>query len=283
MRIAVTAASGSLGRAISLALKKEVGAENIVGIARTPENAKGLGVEIRQGDYNNKEQLVEALNGIDTVLLVSGMDTPEKRIPQHRNVIVAAKEAGVKKIVYTSIIGAEEGTAFSPIVQSNRQTEEDVRNSGLNWSIGRNGIYIEPDIEYIDEYKKRGEIWNCAGNGKCGYTTRGELAFAYANMLIEEKHNGKTYNLSGEAITQTELAKLLNTTFSTSLVFNDMMVSEYRAERIAELGDFLGTVIAGIYEGIRNGASNQPSNYEQAAGRPHISWETYFKEIKDKQ
>jgi NAD(P)H dehydrogenase (quinone) len=58
------------------------------------------------------------------------------------------------------------------VVQSNRQTEADVRASGLAWVIGRNGIYIEPDVEYIDRYRAAGAVANCAGDGRCGYTTR---------------------------------------------------------------------------------------------------------------
>ena len=134
------------------------------------------------------------------------MDDPLKRAQQHRNVIKAAQVAGIRKIVYTSIIGSEIGSAFSPIVQSNRQSEEDVKNSGLEWVIGRNGLYIEPDLEYIDNYVKEGGIVNCAGEGKCAYTNRDELAFAYWKMLVEEKHNGKTYNLLGEPIKQSQLA-----------------------------------------------------------------------------
>jgi NAD(P)H dehydrogenase (quinone) len=124
---------------------------------------------VRAGDYTVPEQLERAFHGIDTVLLVSGMDAPDKRIGQHRNVIAAAKTAGVTKMVYTSVQGPEVGTAFSPIVQSNRQTEADVRASGMAWAVGRNGIYIEPDLEYIDTYKASGEIANCADEGRCGY------------------------------------------------------------------------------------------------------------------
>jgi NAD(P)H dehydrogenase (quinone) len=58
-----------------------------------------------------------------------------------------------------------------------------VRESGLAWAISRNGIYIEPDIDYIDTYISTGEIANCAGNGKCGYTTRDELAYAHFVQL----------------------------------------------------------------------------------------------------
>lgn len=185
MKVAVTAASGKLGKEIVKATVSLLSKSDVIGLARTPERATDLGVEIRPGDYNDKEALEKSLKGIDVLLLVSGMDAPDKRIGQHRNVIQAAKKSGVKKIVYISIQGAEDGNLFSNVVQSNRQTGQDVIKSGLDWVIGRNGIYIEPDIEYIESYKKEGGIRNCAGDGKTGYTTRPELGYAYAKMLIE--------------------------------------------------------------------------------------------------
>ncbi|MCR9152727.1 MAG: NAD(P)H-binding protein [Bacteroidetes bacterium] len=271
MKIAVCSASGQLGSAIVNQLKAQIGAEQVIGIARTPAKAEKLGIEIRKGDYNSLEEFKVALKGVNKVLLVSGMDAPEKRIPQHRNVIEAAVYNGVGKIVYTSIIGAEKDTAFSPIVQSNRQTEEDVKNSGLSYAIGRNGIYIEPDLEYIETYKKEGGIRNCAGDGKCVYTSRDELAFAYSRLLLHDQLEGKSYNLCGPAISQAELAVLINEVYKTNLNFQSVSVESYRRERQAALGDFLGTVIAGIYEGIRNGANDVPSNYATVAGRAHKS------------
>ena len=283
MKIAVTAATGHLGAAIVNATTKLLGRENVIAITRSPLKAQALGVQVRQGDYNNGVEFERALDGVDQVLLVSGMDAPEKRIEQHRNVIGAAVVAGVKKLVYTSVQGAEEGNTFSPIIQSNRQTEDDIRTCGLDWAIGRNGIYIEPDVEYIDTYKKNGEIANCAGDGECGYTTRPELAYAYARMLTDSSLDGKTYNLHGETITQQALTHYFNKTFGTDLNFRSMTVAEYREERIAELGEFLGTVIAGIYDGIRNGYLDNPSDFAEAAGRPHQSWDDYFAALKGKR
>ena len=280
-KIGVTAVSGQLGSEIAKATIKVVGAEHVIGLARTPANASELlGIEIRPGDYDSPVDLVKSLQGIDSLLIVSGMDSPDKRVEQHRHVITAAKRAGVGKIVYTSVQGAEDNTAFSPIIQSNRQTEDDVQNSGLQWVIGRNGIYIEPDVEYIEEYKRRGEIANCAGDGMCGYTTRPELAYAYARMLTDSKHNGRIYNLHGEPMTQKQLAEYLNKAFGTDLKYRTMSVAEYRAERITELGEFIGNVIAGIYEGIRSGAANNESQYSIAAGRNHQSWQEFFDGLK---
>jgi NAD(P)H dehydrogenase (quinone) len=282
MKIAVTAASGQLGMEIVKATVALLSKEHVIGLARTPEKARHLGIEIRPGDYNNKTDLEKSLRSVDALLLVSGMDAPEKRIEQHRNVIQSAKNNDVKKIVYTSIQGPESHTAFSPVVQSNRQTEQDISSSGLDWVIGRNGIYIEPDIESIEAYKKSGGIFNCAGEGRCGYTTRSELAYAYARMLTQDQHNAQTYNLHGEAITQYELTEYMNNAFGTDLTYTPMTVEEYRKDRIAKHGEFLGNVIAGIYQGIREGAFDNPSHYHKAAGREHLSWQSYFADIKSK-
>lgn len=279
MTIAVTAASGKLGSEILRAVSR-LGTHAVIGLARSPAKAEHLGVEIRKGDYDSRSELENSLRAVDSVLLVSGMDEPSKRVEQHRNVIRAAENVGVRKMVYTSVQGAEAGTTFSPIVQSNRQTEQDLRESGLDWAIGRNGIYIEPDVEYIESYKKAGCIANCAGDGKCGYTTRPELAYAYARMLTENRHNGKTYNLHGETITQEQLAEYMNRAFGTSLSYTEMSLEEYRRDCIASLGKFLGGAIAGIYAGIRAGALDNPSHFSEAAGREHQSWEAYFANLR---
>ncbi len=231
---------------------------------------------MRPGDYADAHQLSTSLKGVTTLMLVSGNEQPEERIRQHRNVLDAAKSAGVGKVVYTSVQGAEAGTAFSPVVQSNRQTEADVRNSGMDWVIGRNGIYIEPDIDSIDDYLTKGEVANCAGDAMCGYTTRSELAEAYARMLTRSAHNGHTYRLHGQPMTQVQLVEYINRAFKTQLAYRSMGVEEYREDRIAALGEFIGSVIAGIYEGIRNGAHDQPSDFAAATGRPHQPWDDYF-------
>ncbi|SDB50239.1 SDR family oxidoreductase [Bauldia litoralis] len=279
MTIAVTAASGQLGAEIIRKLGASPGVGPVIGLARSPEKASGLGIEVRPGDYGQPDQIRTSLANVDTLLLVSGMDAPDKRIEQHRNVIEAARQAGVGKIVYTSIQGPEEGTSFSPVVQSNRQTEADIRASGMDWAIGRNGIYIEPDVDYIESYRKRGEIANSAGDGRCGYTTRSELALAYVRLLTRSDHDRQTVNLNGTPITQSQLVSYLNGAFGTQLIYRAMSSAAYAADRTAELGPFLGQVIAGIYDGIRLGANDTPGDFEAVAGRPHQGWDDYFRSL----
>jgi NAD(P)H dehydrogenase (quinone) len=280
MKVAVTAGSGTLGSTVIRHLIPVIGKENILAIARNADKAKNLGVKVQKGDYNNKEDFLAALPGMDVVLIVSGMDTPENRIAQHRNIIQASIETGVRKIVYTSIAGESGNSTFDPIVLANRQTEKDIQESGLEWSIGRNGLYIEPDIEFIDEYKKEGKIANCAGDGLCSYTTRDELAAAYAQMILNDEPNGKVFNLAGEAISQQQLCGYLNRAFDTDLVYEDLGPEAYLEFQLEHNGAYLGPIIAGIYRKIRAGEFHMQSDFDAAAGRPHISWEVYFNSLK---
>lgn len=233
-------------------------------------------IEVRPGDYDKLDDLRVSLQGVEALILVSGMASPEDRIRQHRNVIEAAKTARVRKIVYTSIQGPEEDTAFSPVVRSNRQTEADICASGLDWAIGRNGIYIEPDVEYIDSYRAKGEIANSADNGKCGYTTRSELAHAYTALAAQGSLNNQTFDLNGSPITQEQLAQYLNAAFGTDLTYRAMSSTEFAADRTAELGDFIGPIIGGIYDGISKGIYDRHGDYELVTGRPHQTWDDYF-------
>lgn len=280
MTFAVTAVSGQLGHSIAKKLIALPGDVPVIGLARTPGKVTDLGIEVRPGDYDQPDQLKASLAGVDALVIVSGMAAPEDRIRQHRNVIDAARAAGVRKLVYTSIQGPDVGTPFSAVVQSNRQTEADIMASGLDWAIGRNGIYIEPDIEYLDSYKARGEIANSAGQGKCGYTTRSELAHAYAALLTRDDLNGAAYDLNGTPITQSDLTDYLNRTFGTDLTYREMTPEAFGADRSAELGDFIGPIIGGIYEGIRQGAYDRPGDFAEVTGRPHQSWDEYFSTLR---
>jgi NAD(P)H dehydrogenase (quinone) len=268
--IAITAVSGRLGRAVARKVVEKKGEKRVVGIARTPEKARDLGIEIRKGDYNQREDFVAAFQGIDVALIVSGMDAPDKRIGQHRNVIEGARAAGVRKIVYSSIFGHVGKCAFDTIITSNRQTEDDVKQSGMQWIIGRNGLYIDADLEAVDAYRNAGKIANSAGEGRCAYTSRSELATAYANLLMDDSLNGRIYNLCGESVTQQALTDAINAVFNENLVYEPMSVEAYLRDRIQTHGEFLGTIIGGIYQGIREGVFDIASDFKQAAGRDHL-------------
>ena len=110
MSIVVTGATGHLGHlAVEALLARGVAAEQIVAVGRDAERLAELavrGVAARRADYNDRASLKEAVGGAEKVLLISGSE-PGQRIPQHRNVVDAAKEAGVDRIAYTSVLRAD--------------------------------------------------------------------------------------------------------------------------------------------------------------------------------
>src|SRR6218665_1168815 len=104
MTIAITGATGQLGRIVLDKLKAKLPADQIVALARSPERAGDLGVEVRAFPDDAPDAPGRA--GVDTLLLISGSEVG-KRVPQHSAVIASAKQAGVGRIVYTSLLRAD--------------------------------------------------------------------------------------------------------------------------------------------------------------------------------
>jgi len=152
MKIAVSAASGRLGHAIISELITITEIENIVAIVRDPAKLKIGQIETRVADYQSLEEMDAALQGIDTLIIISApVAEGGDRLQLHRNVINAAVSAGVGKLIYTSLIsnGGEASTLFSDFASINRRTEEYVKGSGLKWIIARNGLYLDLDVVQI--------------------------------------------------------------------------------------------------------------------------------------
>jgi NAD(P)H dehydrogenase (quinone) len=280
MKAAITAASGQLGSEIVHATAVLLGKENVIAVARNPEKVTASDVEVLAGDYDSVAELKTAFSEVDIALLVSGMAPPDKRVVQHKNVIDAAKHAGVNRMVFSSIVGSNKSRSFNPIIESMRNTEEYIKNSGMDWTIGRNDLYLEPDLDYLDNYIDDGKITNCAADGKCRYTSRKELAFAYAKIIANPGHESSTYNLTGSAITQHQLAEIFNEVFGTRFHYEPLSVNDYEKDRKEALGEFMGKIVVGIYEGIRNGDFDVKSDFEKVSGRLHTSFQQIMEHYK---
>ena len=163
MTIAVTAATGQLGRLVVAKLKAKRPASEIVALARHPAKAADLGVAVREADYSKPETLAKALAGVDTLLLISSSEIGQ-RVAQHRNVIEAAKKAGVKRIVYTSLLRAD-STPLS-LGEEHRATEADLKASGVPFTILRNGWYTENYTGAIGGALAGGAYVGTSGEGK---------------------------------------------------------------------------------------------------------------------
>lgn len=270
MKVAVTAASGRLGKVILEALIDQVGSKNVVAIARSPDKISVSEIEKRRADYLSESEFERALQGIDTVLMISSPTGPDDRVVMHRNIITGAQAAGVRKILFTSVIGngKERDTLYGPTRAINRQTEADVMNSGLEWIIGRNGLYLELDIEHIIKAADDGVFNNSGGNGRCCYISRPELAVAWAKLAVEEVHNGKVFNLVGESKTQAELVAYVNECCGLNVAYAAVSDEAYMGRVEPVRGELVAKMITGCYQSIRVGAFDVESDFAAAAGRP---------------
>jgi len=225
MKIGVTGATGQLGRLVVEKLKQKVAADTIVALVRNPEKAADLGVETRPFDYTQPETLVTSLKGIDKLLLISGNEIGQ-RLPQHKAVIEAAKQAGVKQITYTSILHADS----SPLGLAGEHlgTEVAIKESGLTYTILRNGWYTENYTGSAKGAVGAGAFIGNAGDGKIASAARVDYAEAAAVVLASEVHENKTYELAGdEAYTLTELAAEISRQTGKTVPYNNLTEAEY--------------------------------------------------------
>lgn len=243
MKIGITAATGQLGKLVVESLKQKVASENIVLLVRTPEKASDLGLEAKAFDYSNKESQVEALKGIDTLLLISGSEVGQREA-QHANVIASAKEAGVKKIVYTSVLHAD--TSTLSLAVEHIATEKNLKESGLTYTILRNGWYTENYAGSIGGALAGGAFIGSVGDGKISSAARIDFAEAAATVLATEGHDGKVYELAGDtSYTLTDLAAEISAQTGKTLPYANLPEVEY-AKILTSFGlpEFLAQAIA---------------------------------------
>ncbi|HIV76179.1 MAG TPA: SDR family oxidoreductase [Candidatus Sphingomonas excrementigallinarum] len=227
MTIAVTGATGQLGRLIIESLKSKVAADGIVALVRSPEKAGDLGVEARAFDYSRADQLAPALAGVDTLMLVSSSEIGQRAV-QHRNVIEAAKQAGVGRIVYTSVLHAD--TSPLDLAAEHRETEAAFAEAGIPTTILRNGWYSENYAGSIQGALMSGALVGSAGEGRVSSAARADYAEAAATVLTSAGHEGKTYELAGDvAWTLPNLAAEISLQTGRDIPYKDLPEADYAA------------------------------------------------------
>ena len=109
--IAITGVTGALGGEVVRLLAGADLRLDLRLLARDPARAPAVDTDVRRCDYGDAASGVEALRGVDTLLMVSASESADRRA-QHRTFVEAAARAGVRRIVYTSFAGAAEDAAY---------------------------------------------------------------------------------------------------------------------------------------------------------------------------
>lgn len=224
MTLAVSAATGQLGRLVLAGLK---GRTDVVALARDPAKAADLGFPVRVADYGRPETLVPALDGVTRLLLISSSEVGQ-RAPQHRNVLAAARAAGVGQVIYTSLLHADRSPLS--LAEEHRDTEAALEASGLDHVILRNGWYTENYLGALPAALAHGALVGSAGTGRIASAARADYAAAAVAVLTGEGFAGRTLELAGDdAWTLADLAAEVSRQTGRTIPYHDLPQADYAA------------------------------------------------------
>lgn len=271
MKMGVTGASGQLGRLVVQQLLDKCQATDVVAIVRDPGKAAdlaGAGVELRVADYDDRPSLDAAVVGLDKLLLISSNELG-RRFAQHKNVIDAAKAAGVKHVIYTSAPKAT--TSALILAPEHKATEEYLASSGLSYTVLRNNWYTENYAQSIRTAQKTGALVAAVGEGRVASASRADYAEAAAAVLVGEGHEGKVYELTGDhAWDYNELAATIAEVTGTPCSYKAVEPAEIAAAMTAAgVDEGIAGFVAALDGNIAEGAlANATDDLATLTGRP---------------
>ncbi|EKA9347873.1 SDR family oxidoreductase [Cronobacter sakazakii] len=279
--IAITGATGQLGQRVIDTLLNTVAAQEIVAIVRNPAKAAALsarGVQVRAADYNDAAALTAALAGVEKVLLISSSEVGQ-RATQHRNVIDAAKTAGVKLIAYTSLLHADR----SPLGLADEHvaTEKMLADAGIPYVLLRNGWYTENYLASVPPALEHGVFIGSAGDGKIASASRQDYAEAAAKVLTLDNQAGRVYELAGDhAWTLRDLSALLSKETGKTVAYQNLSEADFAAALTgAGLPEGFAKMLADSDIGASKGGLFDDSHQLSALiGRPTTSLEASLRE-----
>ncbi len=271
--IAITGASGHLGRLVIRELLQKVPADQVVALVRDPAKVKDMtnkGVRVRRADYSRPETLTTALSGIGKLLLISSSEVGQ-RVLQHRNVIDASKQAGVKLLAYTSILQAD--TSPLSLADEHRETEAAIKASGVPAVILRNSWYSENYLAAIPVALEHGVVLGSAAEGRIASAPRADYAAAAASVLLAEDQAGKIYELAGDsAYTLGELAAMIGQHSDKAVTYINLPQEEYKNALIdAGFPEPFAALLADSDVGAsKGGLFDESRQMSQLIGRPTV-------------
>ncbi|SFE07137.1 Uncharacterized conserved protein YbjT, contains NAD(P)-binding and DUF2867 domains [Actinacidiphila alni] len=255
--IIVTGATGQLGRDIVERLLSYVPAERIGASVRDPGKARDLldrGVRVRQGDFADPAGLAHAFEGASQVLVVSAGTTGEAALALHRAAIDAAVEAGARRVLYTSHMGASPTSLFAPM-PDHAATETMLRECGTDWTSLRNGYYASSAIMLLGDAVRTG-VLAAPEDGPISWTAHADLAEAAARVLAADGGPvGPTAPLTGgEALDLAAIAELASELSGRKVERVVVTDEEYRANLLGHGGSaWLADLLLGMFAASRQG------------------------------
>lgn len=268
MKIGITGATGQLGRLVVEKLKERKNSLDLIALVRSPKKAADMGVEAKAFDYTQPDNMPEQLKDVDHLLLISSSEVGQRKA-HHQHVIDAAKQAGVKWIVYTSLLHADSSPLS--LAAEHVETERMLKESGIPHTILRNGWYTENYIASVPGAVQAGTFIGSASDGRIAFATREDYAEAAAVVLTGEGHVGKLYELAGDnAYTLADLAAEISKQTDKDIPYLNMSEADYSgALASAGLPDPVAAAFASFDTGAaKGGLFDDKKELSKLIGRP---------------
>lgn len=237
MVLGITGASGQLGRLAALAALRETPASRVVLMSRSPADLSDFaaqGVAVRTADFSQPETLPAAFSGVDRLLLISTSNDTGLRRDQHAAAIVAARNAGVAHLAFTSMPNVDRPAhPVGEAAEEYRAAEVQIGQSGVPWTILRNAPYAE--LHAVDRLAlslPTGEVRINSGAGTAAFVSRADVAQAAVAVLLQgERHFGMTYDLTGpDLLTYREVTARLAAALGRTIRYADVDDATFAAE-----------------------------------------------------
>ncbi|WCT61508.1 NAD(P)H-binding protein [Limosilactobacillus portuensis] len=226
-KIIINGVDGNLGKQVVTDIINLIPKKNVILTAPSDEplqQYQKLGFKTAVIDFTHTETLDPVFKDADKVLLISMPFVGKKRRQAHKNVIDAAKKAGVKQIIYTSLVNADDPTNPSVEKKDHIYTENYIKDSGLDYIFLRNSQYAEAMItNYFTYVKSDGVLKNNQGDGLMAYISRRDCAKAAAYALASNDYHHAILNINGpEAMTISKFIQIGNEATGNHVTYQEI-------------------------------------------------------------
>ena len=256
--IGVTGATGTIGRGVAERLAADGVRQRLV--VRDPTRAPQLaGADVRVASYADFESARTALDGLETMFMVSASEHPD-RLSEHFTFVNAAVAAGVARILYLSFYGASEHSSFL-LARDHWHTEQHIAKAGVAYTFLRDNIYADflPLMAGPD-----GVIRGPASDGRVGAVAQRDVIDVASTVLLEPAaHDMETYEITGpESLTLAEAAEIIGRATGRAMSYEPETVEQAFASRAGTgAPDWLVAAWVSTYTAIAAGELDGVSNH----------------------
>jgi uncharacterized protein YbjT (DUF2867 family) len=232
--ILVTGATGNVSSELIRVLLKEK--QPVRAFVRNSGGAQAIawpGVQLVEGDFEKPATFEPALEGVEQLfLLIPSSANVEK---QQCQFVDAAKRSQVKRIVKLSQFGANECTR-GRFQRYHGGVEHYIRNAKIAYIFLRPNLFMQGLMNFQATIAGQGAFYLPVGDSQVSVVDVRDVAAVAARLLVDNKHNGKTYSITGPAaITHAEMAEALSQATGRTIKFVDISPEAMR-EKLLELG-----------------------------------------------